>query len=268
MAGVQPKGNTFAYCLSLQYLIRFRGEVNRMVNEELLFRGLPWGINIDEARALLNLPDLESLQLKDAVSSQYSVYGFQGHRVAASANSHYKNKGLVHQLWRWYSDEDSRPRIAEKMLEAIYLFFANVPKGNKLSYSDSDTCLYAATYYFAPERESFAKDAAYIPVVKTADGLIEKLSLLYGAPDKVDAAIPYTDGAYTYHSAVTHWFGKNDTEIALSAVTMDEFAANELQHVEISYVWHGGDAVLQAADNATDPSSKIYKRLFLGCNGL
>lgn len=157
-----------------------------MVNEELLFRGLPWGINIDEARALLNLPDLESLQLKDAVSSQYSVYGFQGHRVAASANSHYKNKGLVHQLWRWYSDEDSRPRIAEKMLEAIYLFFANVPKGNKLSYSDSDTCLYAATYYFAPERESFAKDAAYIPVVKTADGLIEKLSLLYGAPDKVD----------------------------------------------------------------------------------
>lgn len=35
-----------------------------MVNEELLFRGLPWGINIDEARALLNLPDLESLQLK------------------------------------------------------------------------------------------------------------------------------------------------------------------------------------------------------------
>lgn len=157
-----------------------------MVNEELLFRGLPWGINIDEARALLNLPDLESLQLKDAVSSQYSVYGFQGHRVAASANSHYKNKGLVHQLWRWYSDEDSRPRIAEKMLEAIYLFFANVPKGNKLSYSDSDTCLYAATYYFAPERESFAKDAAYIPVVKTADGLIEKLNLLYGAPDKVD----------------------------------------------------------------------------------
>ncbi len=239
-----------------------------MVNEELLFRGLPWGINIDEARALLNLPDLESLQLKDAVSSQYSVYGFQGHRVAASANSHYKNKGLVHQLWRWYSDEDSRPRIAEKMLEAIYLFFANVPKGNKLSYSDSDTCLYAATYYFAPERESFAKDAAYIPVVKTADGLIEKLSLLYGAPDKVDAAIPYTDGAYTYHSAVTHWFGKNDTEIALSAVTMDEFASNELQHVEISYVWHGGDMVLQAADNATDPSSKIYKRLFLGCNGL
>lgn len=49
---------------------------------------------------------------------------------------------------------------------------------------------------------------------------------------------------------------------------MDEFASNELQHVEISYVWHGGDAVLQAADNATDPSSKIYKRLFLGCNGL
>lgn len=124
----KPKGNTFAYCLSLQYLIRFRGEVNRMVNEELLFRGLPWGINIDEARALLNLPDLESLQLKDAVSSQYSVYGFQGHRVAASANSHYKNKGLVHQLWRWYSDEDSRPRIAEKMLEAIYLFSQMFPR--------------------------------------------------------------------------------------------------------------------------------------------
>ena len=145
-----------------------------MVNEELLFRGLPWGINIDEARALLNLPDLESLQLKDAVSSQYSVYGFQGHRVAASANSHYKNKGLVHQLWRWYSDEDSRPRIAEKMLEAIYLFFANVPKGNKLSYATMGIKFFIA---IAQMLLPFVLGAT---VATTAAGLTSYNRLFYG----------------------------------------------------------------------------------------
>lgn len=238
-----------------------------MVNEELLFRGLPWGINIDEAEALLKIPDMEVLHLEDAVSPHYCIYGFHGRCIAASANSHYKNKGLSQQLWRWYPHKNDRPRIAEKALEAIYLWFANVPHGSKLSYAESDTCLYAATYYFAPEQESRAKNASYLPASKTAESLTEKLSLLYGTPDKTDAAFQYTDGIYSYHKAVTRWFGKNNTEIALSTDIHDG-ESNFFQHAEISYVWHGGDAILQAADNATDPSSKTYKRLFLGCNGL
>ncbi len=243
-----------------------------MNGEELVFRGLPWGIKLTDAKVLLGLPNIRQRRVKESVPSKYCIYGVDGSKVMKAQHGNFRNYGLSWELWNDYPS-GTTIRVADKDTCNLELYFACVPKEGKLSYSDEDTMLYAATYRFDKEERSVPSSSGYsrtekVPVETTADDLSKKLILLYGEPDERDAEVTFIDydGGPTCRSIVTHWYGKNNTEIALSQVKNDKYDFSN--RVSISYVWHGISDVLLQADEASDPESKTYKRLFLGANGL
>lgn len=203
-----------------------------------MFRSLPWGVSADMVQGLYT--DLEKVDDPNPLTIAQITRKEPATDVNYNSINKFTNRGVMTQLSSDYPS-DYGIRVGGLFTSTWSCYFANLPVNGRLTYDLEDTYLYAARYTFSTADNYYSKE-------DMGKLLTERLSLLYGEPTKASGNF-------------THWEGINDTEIILN---LDP----EYGRVYLSYVWNGGDELLKTADEATDPSSSLYKRLFMNCNGL
>ena len=120
---------------------------------------------------------------------------------------------------------------------------------NKIDFDDSNTLLYGAQYEFEPQDI----DSMY-------SDLFEKLSSVYGDPDKTESDTTQWGIKNTY----TWWYGANNTALVLRASDLSDYDDDlETNNIYISYVWQKGDELLKTADDTLsqmqmDGETEIY----------
>ena len=222
-------------------------------DNEITFRDIPWGTSFDKIPSYLSNNIKEEAncdQIEDII-----LFGNRAFRI-------FENDGLGKKMISNYPDNEGI-EVGEYKATSWSLYFAYIPKNDKLTYNNEDTQLYAAQYTISPMtydgkwRDEEQKE-------RVINSYISKLTLLYGNPEK--------KGNIVYESFFKNkkpidgllWNGENNTVVVLSYY--HDYSSSDLIH--ITYAWLEGDNLLQIADELTDATSLTYKRLFLGCDGL
>ena len=219
-------------------------------DKELQFRGLPWGASLDVVSKLYTTFD----EKITASASPLNVLAIR------KAEPEYTFNNLGQMIRLNYYNSDYVMNVGPLQTNSIDMYFAYLPKDGKLTYDSAETSLYAAQYYFS----KYVQDYGINNVGDMWDKLLEKLVLLYGEPDST-SEIPYKNSKDEARTATAcSWNGANDTAIVLYT----ESDRNDSGPVYLTYYTKKGDQLLKDADNAADPNSETYKRLFMNCSGL
>lgn len=203
-----------------------RLEQEKLKQTDILFMEIPWGTNyttVDRDHGELNIwaisgENFKTYSIDDIVLGDYQGIDFEYTDINIIANA------LTGEI-----------DVAGYTTSKVVLYFAYIPVGGKLTKTEKDSALYGAQYVFEPKNLK----------VMSAD-LIEKLSLVYGKPDKETKDTDIWGNKYTY----TWWYGPNNANIVLKQTDSSKdstgFYSDE---IIISYVWLKGDELLQ---NASD----------------
>ena len=225
---------------------------------EITFRDIPWGTSFDTISSIISFKETnykEAYPIEKIIKFGYQPLTFNNYGLNKIVSSNYR--------------DDEGIQVGKYIVSSWDLYFAYVPKNNKLTYNDEDTMLYAARYTIQPdskEKTYWGTSSVWSSLEKKKEVInsyIEKLTLLYGNPDTTEK-FDYVRSSSTYPIKSIYWKGANNTEVVLSYDESNEGYAR----ICITYAWLEGDKLLQDADKLADPNSIIYKRLFLDCNGL
>ena len=192
---------------------------------EILFRGLPWGINLPEAEEKLGWSIwgmageyMKTYSIDDIVLGDYEGIRFEYSDINIIGNVNTKDISVA-----GYPTSD------------VVLYFAYVPKGGIVTHEEADSALYGARYEFEPKNhEAMFKD------------LKEKLTSQYGEPTKTSNRSDYMGNKYNY----VFWLGANDTEVVLCDMEATKDSSIYKDEVKICYIWLKGDEMLQTACDA------------------
>lgn len=131
--------------------------------------------------------------------------------------------------------------VAGYKTSEVNLFFSYIPVDGVLTRKEPDSSFYGAQYIFEP-----------MNLEEMSNDLINKLSSIYGKPDKTTEDADMWSNEYTY----TFWYGANDTELVLKTVdSKDDSTGFYEDEIVISYAWRKGDELLQSASDALKNSA-------------
>ena len=191
------------------------------VEEEILFRDIPWGTSYTDIKDNI-MPELwwddlhgdwmRVLTINDIVSD-------------SNDNNKFTNNDLC--LNAYTIDEIDVAGYTAKQTD---LYFAFVPSDGTITHEDSDTALYAAKYEIEP-----------MDLESTFNDLLEKMKSIYGEPD-VSTSYSIFIGC---ENLLFKWNGANDTMVVLKKEPYLEGGGA----VHIIYVWKNGDEMLHEADD-------------------
>ena len=191
--------------------------------QEITFRGAPWGISFTEADQRFPEYSLSS----SMAGEMMRIYPIE--EIITDKSEHDYEYRDINIPGYCFNHEF---QVAGYTTSGINLYFAYTPVDGILTHEEKDTALYAARYEFEPaDFESVAED------------LSNKLTALYGESDR--------DGyrsSYVYEYNYTVWWGENDTGVAL---TRKEAKDDDLDNeIWITYYTTEGFDWLQAASDA------------------
>ncbi len=188
--------------------------------QELLFRGVPWGINLPSA--------IE--QISDI------TFGKPSGDYAVSTSNRCLDKGDSWGFGLGVYVESQKTINVAGYSASVALGFAYTPNTEGLlPKTEADTALTYATYYIRHKDARFA-----------VEDLSEKLTKLYGEPKRIqkDVVIEYD---------IYYWEGANNTIISL----IGEFFDSGTTHVSIVYSFYGADDLYNAAKEAIDLEERL-----------
>lgn len=121
-------------------------------------------------------------------------------------------------------------KVAGYDVESCMLLFSAIEKDGEYILTNDDSALYAAQYTIKP-----------VDCGAAMEDLKTKISSIYGDPDSTRDIEPYENAPMAQE--YIYWYGANDTVLVLTA--------DSGGMITISYVWLGGEELLNAAlDNA------------------
>lgn len=214
--------------------------------EELRWLELPWGVSFEEVNAIYALE--KDMSVDSADLSIDSLYGnglqFVNKGQAVVSKQAYPLRGEMY--------------VANKKVNQLDLYFAFLPnEEGKITHDPASSAFYAARYQI----DAYSN---YVNKSELFTYYLDKLTFMYGEPDMTETTMQINHLGNEDEVTAVHWYGANDTEIILSFYP--NFSSWDF--VYITYACRKGDTWLQAADEAIDPDSATYKRLYCDCAGL
>lgn len=214
--------------------------------EELRWLELPWGVSFEEVNAIYALE--KDMSVDSADLSIDSLYGnglqFVNKGQAVVSKQAYPLRGEMY--------------VANNRVYQLDLYFAFLPnEEGKITHDPASSAFYAARYDISAPDNNMNKEDLFTHY-------LDKLTFMYGEPDLTETIMQISKYGNEYEVTTVHWYGANNTEIILSFYPK----GNVSNSVYITYAIREGDTWLQAADEAIDPNSAIYKRLYCDCAGL
>ena len=211
-----------------------RAEQETEQEKEILFRDIPWGTSYTEVNDTLRTFDLWTL-----TGEGYRTYSIN----EIITNNEMDGIFFENDDINIYSTASNHEiDVAGYTTSNIELFFAYTISDGKLPRTEDDSALYGARYTFEPEN----------PDEATAD-LIDKLTMIYGAPGKQESEYDEFDG----NSEYVYWYGENDTELVLKYQDYSgEISKYINDTIYISYLWTKGDELLQEASDLLEEEAR------------
>lgn len=195
---------------------------------EIVFREIPWGTSFPEVDSSLASWDLwnisgegyKTCSVDDILIGDYEGIDFE-----------YSGINIISSAFKGEQD------VAGYKTSDIDLYFVFLPNENGyLTYDEKDTALYGVQYMFEP-----------VDLEDMYNDLTEKLTSLYGEPDKVTYDTDWLDIQYTY----TYWYGANNTELVLRSQNSENDTTDLYEdEIYITYAWREGDNLLKNASDA------------------
>ena len=206
--------------------------------EEILFNGVLWGSDFTSMDT--ELQEKDGTYLIGMLNAPVSISSRIGIRMELDARytdfSSFDNIAGVARAKR------KEMKVAGYEVEDCMLLFSAVFKDDTYILSNEDSALYAAQYTIKPvDSEAAMED------------LKNKISSIYGEPDSIRDIEPYENALTT--NEYIYWYGANDTVLVLSSTDSGQ--------ITISYVWLGGEELLNAAlDNAEKELSESEESVY------
>lgn len=208
-------------------------EENKPIEEkipkpEIVFREIPWGTSfpdVDENFASWDLWNISGDGYKTCSVDDILIGDYEG------IDFEYSGINVISSAFNGEQD------VAGYKTTDIELYFAFLPsEEGYLTYDEKDTALYGAKYTFEP-----------VDLEDMYNDLTEKLTNLYGEPDKVTYDTDLWDNKYTY----TYWYGANNTELVLRGQNTENDTTDlNDDEIYITYAWREGDNLLKSASDA------------------
>ena len=220
--------------LMLLSLVSMSLTAHAEVEEEILFREIPWGTSFTEVKDNI-IPELDW----DSMHGDWMRVLTLNDIIADKSESmDFKNNDLCLDAYT-IGEID----VAGYTVSQTSMYYAFVPVGGSVTHEDSDTALYAAEYDIEP----VDLDLAF------AD-LFNKLVSVYGEPDASKQYEIFNE----YPNVLYYWYGSNDTMVVLKRSPYKDD-----NHIHIFYAWENGDKLLHEADDVVsgikaDEESSIY----------
>lgn len=195
--------------------------------KEIIFNDIPWNATFPDVSEKLSDWDLWNIsgeEYKTCSVDEILIGDYKGIEF---------EYGGINIISNAFNGEQ---KVAGYTTSGIALYFSYLPIGEYLTYEEKDTALYGAQYVFEP-----------VNLQDMYDDLVQKISEIYGEPNKQIKETDLWENQYTY----TYWYGANNTELVLKSLN-SENDTTELYDDEIylTYAWRGGDELLKNASDA------------------
>ena len=198
---------------------------------EILFNEIPWGSSYTLSKEKMKSTDryLSDLAIARTYLLTRFVCGNKPGKLSPEGQMQYIVDDKIGADIGGASVVDNGDKtVAGYTIKSCSMYFIGVLKDEKYAFSEDDSALYAATYVIENSN-----------VQSVREDLITKISSIYGEPDSTRYMEPDSmEQEYIY------WYGANDTVLVLTS--------NNSGKITISYVWLGGEELLNAALNSTN----------------
>lgn len=200
--------------------------------KEIMFNEIPWGTNFISVKEKLSgmggMVNATPISIGNMIGIRTKI----DERLSPFSNAE--------NIGGYAYPPRKEMKVAGYDVDACMLLFLAVEKEGRYILTDEDSALYAAQYKVNPIDCEGAKE-----------DLKEKISSLYGEPDATIDTAKYnvnSENEYIY------WYGSNDTVLSLNIDNMGD--------IIISYVWLGGEELLNAAlDSAEKGKSEAEESI-------
>ena len=191
--------------------------------EQILFRGIEWGSNYNEA-----ITDLGGISMCDLRESEY-WYSIKDYMNTESGMSKYNGTLGGYTYASASSLKDLS--VAGYPIESLYMYFIYTPGEEGMLIKDTEHTKLVYAYYKIKPKDL---EAAY-------DDLTTKLTSLYGDVDETDHSTFLIDDNQNL------WYGANGTMVS---VVSRDYNTTSTKELYIKYGFAGGDDLMKASYDA------------------
>lgn len=205
---------------------------------EILFHEVPWGSDLITGNK--SLKEREEIDISlGMMNTPISISFILG--IRTKFDTRYTDYSGIDNIGGIAIVLNKEMKVAGYNVEDCTLLFAAIEKDGEYILTNEDSALYAARYKIKPIDCETAKE-----------DLKTKISSIYGEPDSTKgiASSENSEEANEY----IYWYGANNTVLVLSSLD---------GRITISYVWLGGEELLNAAlDNAEKKLSEDTESIY------
>ncbi len=213
-------------------------------DEEILFRNIPWGVNVDDEKSALQSTGFFTGKCDTETSARLVPWSLD----PEDADS-YWDSGI--RLYQYSFSEDVK--VAGYNVGTVNLYFMYQHDGVSVNRDSRASELYKVSM----ELETADYDLAY------AD-LVNKLSSLYGNATETSDVAGYcsTDGNYHQYNWWASWYGKDNTAVLLHLTydITDEDNKMKGQEITLYYGKTNSEIELISLSNAMTEEAKEAER--------
>lgn len=212
-------------------------------DQEILFRGIPWGTDYNTAKSMLtDFPMVVPMH-----GEAFKMYSIDEIILGDGEGIRFE----YHDINVFATCTPSSIDVAGYKTSGVTAFFAFLPVDGVLTRDMADTAMYGGRYEFEP-----------INTDAMSEDLCAKLTGLYGEPDETSDRKDFVGNTYDY----VYWKGANDSMVALSVRHGTQTNSIYKDKIWISYVNTKGDEMLQTASD-TAKSEAIANEADAAGNG-
>lgn len=195
--------------------------------KEVQFMNIQWGTTykeVDEIHGELGLWELYGEEYKTFSVSEVALGDYKG------IDFEYSDINVIGNCY------NSEMEVAGYTTKEITMYFAyTLNEDGTLNQNYKDSIFYGARYIFDSQN-----------LAAMSDDLKEKISDIYGEPQKVTTDIDLYKNVYTY----TYWYGANDTLLVMKTLNSENDTTDLYSdEITLAYVWLPGDEYLQKASD-------------------
>ena len=205
--------------------------VSAKSDKEILFRDIPWGSSYEEVKKVMGEYEFREKGREDT-ETDYVEQLLTDIYPQGFNSDVFTNEGG----YGAYAYTKDKIDVAGYTSESTcFLFSRNANEDGTITWDNMENLsLYGAYYRIEP-----------VSLESATEDLMEKLSSLYGEPDKyIDDSLEY---GYS-EDYIYYWYGADDTVVSLASHSYGD-EAKPYTYIHISYATYKGDEWLHTADD-------------------
>lgn len=195
-------------------------------DKEILFMDIPWGTSftdVDKSHGELDLWGITGEGYMTYSVDEIILGDYQG------IEFEYDDINIIGNAF------NGETEVAGYTTSEVSLYFAYNIVDGKLNKIEEESSLYGARYVFLTEN-----------LQETSNDLKQKITSIYGEPQKETTDTDIYDNQYTY----TYWYGQNSTVLVMKTQNSENDTTDLYEdEITLAYAWLKGDELLQSASD-------------------